>query len=356
MRRRFLTTLVCAALLHAFVAGALRRVGVRAQLSLVQEPLVQEPLVQENLLDESLDLVEYESPKQAEQAEGQAERTPPMVGRGGAQAGVGTTRAVLQRDVPQTIGASAPAGGIELGGPAASSFTFNPFTGPAAASVDVLGARGSALTSDKSVQDTGDATARAQTKLNRELRRASDEADAEKSNFRGMALRSAANEAMHHPDAPSTGSAVFEVTTLAGGEVKVALLSTSDQSAFAPLGKLIASFSKGRAARFPKGARGLSVTIAVEAHTQYPNGRRPDEVGKVSTKASLGKAQEQKDGSIVVTELPGAKVTVKGKVCDLGAYVGPAGIGLSGGCDPSNIGTVERRLASAKIVSERVLD
>jgi hypothetical protein len=268
---------------------------------------------------------------------------------------------------PSQAPSSEPPGASETVSPAQArdAYRFSPFqsTEPTVAQTSsVQGARivVPGLANAVAVQQASpDATSK-DNNVNKMLRDGLAAKDTERAIYRGQLMARAADEAMHGDGAPDAGKARFEITFHRDGGLTARVLSSSNEAEFESARKRLlqiarAKIAAGQVLRLPEGAKGLTVEIDVEAHYQFPNGRRPSEIGELKSKATLGRATEQKDGSIIVTEMPGVSVGVKGKVCDVGVYAGPGGVGIGGGCDPTNIGSPPRRLASARIVKETLL-
>ncbi len=143
---------------------------------------------------------------------------------------------------------------------------------------------------------------------------------------RGGPARTAAEMATR--DAPVMGSAVFGVAIDSALNVTVDLAGvTSDYPGWARVAEDIKRTIVAKNIRMPHGAKGLRISVRVEAKDQYPDGRDPKSVGGYAGPGGVG---------------------YSGKVCSAGIV----GIGIGGGCSPENIGVPAVRIVSARIVSE----
>lgn len=172
---------------------------------------------------------------------------------------------------------------------------------------------------------------------------------------RGGFVRTAVETAVHSDTAPASGTARYDVRVLRDGTAIVSLENASrDHEGFTALTGTIRKHIDPKKLRLPDGAKGLHVVIDVDIHDQYPDGRKPSEVGKVVAYVGPGEYDITKDG-FLVRKMPGASIGFTGKVCSGAVYVGPAGLGLQGGCSAVNAGMPARRMGSARVVSEALL-
>ena len=112
--------------------------------------------------------------------------------------------------------------------------------------------------------------------------------------------------------------------------------------------------------RIPPGARGWHVVAMVEAKVQYPNGVDPKKLGTHVSGSASPALEENKhrtsveDAPLVFKKMPGITVAHAGKVCSVAVTLGLSfsPLGISGGCDPSNIGTHALRVVRSHVVSE----
>lgn len=176
---------------------------------------------------------------------------------------------------------------------------------------------------------------------------------------RGGPVVSALEVAAASSEAPD-GSATFDVAIDASGRVSVALLSASAAAgAWTKVGAAAGASLDPKRVRIPPGARGWHVVAMVEAKVQYPNGLDPKKLGthvEGSTSLSLEENKHRatvEDPPIVFKKVPGITVAHAGKVCSVALTLGLSfGSGISGGCDPSNIGAHALRVVRSHVVSE----
>lgn len=176
---------------------------------------------------------------------------------------------------------------------------------------------------------------------------------------RGGPVVSALEVAAASSEAPD-GSATFDVAIDASGHISVALLSASAAAgAWTKVGAAAGASLDPKQVRIPPGARGWHVVAMVEAKVQYPNGLDPKKLGthvEGSTSLSLEENKHRttvEDPPIVFKKVPGITVAHAGKVCSVALTLGLSfGSGISGGCDPSNIGAHTLRVVRSHVVSE----
>ncbi|MEO6419858.1 MAG: hypothetical protein ABIP39_10650 [Polyangiaceae bacterium] len=143
---------------------------------------------------------------------------------------------------------------------------------------------------------------------------------------RGGPARTAAEMATR--DAAVMGSAIFAVKIDVQLNVTVELANvSSDYPGWARVAEDIKRTIVAKNVRMPHGAKGLRISVRVEAKDQYPDGRNPKSVGGYAGAGGVG---------------------YSGKVCSAGIV----GIGIGGGCSPENIGAPAVRIVSARIVAE----
>ena len=156
------------------------------------------------------------------------------------------------------------------------------------------------------------------------------------------------------------GTATFDVAIDTSGHVSVALLSaTASRGTWTQVGAAARGSLDPKRIRIPPGAQGWHVVAMVDSKVQYPNGVDPKKLGThVEASPSLALEENKhratiEDPPIVFKRLPGITVAHAGKVCtvafSLGLTFGP---GISGGCDPSNIGAHPLRVVRSHVVSE----
>jgi hypothetical protein len=176
---------------------------------------------------------------------------------------------------------------------------------------------------------------------------------------RGGPVVSALEVAAASSEAPD-GNATFDVAIDSSGRVSVELLSATEASqAWGRVGAAASATLDPKRMRIPPGARGWHVVATVEAKVQYPNGTDPKKLGThVDASASPALTVNEhrtsiEDPPIVFKKVPGVVVAHSGKVCSVSLSVGLSFLsGISGGCDPSNIGAHALRVVRSHVVSE----
>jgi hypothetical protein len=158
-------------------------------------------------------------------------------------------------------------------------------------------------------------------------------------------------------EAPAEGNATFEVSVGSNGGVSVALLNASQAfEAWVKVGETLRASIDPKRVRVPPGARAWRVVATVEAKLQYPNGDNPKNMG-TKVEGAAPELIENKhrtsveDPPIVFKKMPGVTLAHAGKVCNVSITLGLVS-GISGGCDPSNIGTHTLRVVSSHVVRE----
>ena len=174
-------------------------------------------------------------------------------------------------------------------------------------------------------------------------------ADVERGLGRGGPVVSALEEVARTSDAPVRGIATFEVTVDRSGKADVRLDSAdAEATSWAELARSMSDAVAKKAVRVPSGARGLRVTVQIDARVQYPNGRDTRALGNFVHATGL----EAAEGSMVVKSVPGVNMGHVGKVCGAGLHVGIDGVAIQGGCDPENIGAVPVRIVHGRELRE----
>ena len=165
---------------------------------------------------------------------------------------------------------------------------------------------------------------------------------------RGGVVNTAVHDAVQ--GASVMGKAIFAVTIDSAGTVTVGVSSASqDEVGWARLNESIRASVVARKdqIRLPPGAHGLRIAVEAEAKEQFPNGRKPSDLGTRGV-AKGPSVTETKDH--VEINLPDVGIEHRGKVCDVKLKLGIPPI--SGGCNPENIGTIAQRIVTARVVSE----
>jgi hypothetical protein len=176
---------------------------------------------------------------------------------------------------------------------------------------------------------------------------------------RGGPVVSALEVAAASSDA-AEGHATFDVAIDSSGRVSVALLDASAaRGAWTKVGTAAGASLDPKRVRIPPGAQGWHVVATVEAKVQYPNGVEPKQLGtRVDGSASPALKENEhrasvEDAPLVFQKTPGVTVAHAGKVCSVAITLGLSfSSGISGGCDPSNIGSRALRVVRGHVVSE----
>jgi hypothetical protein len=169
---------------------------------------------------------------------------------------------------------------------------------------------------------------------------------------RGGPIAAAVEAAAHDPAAPVLGSAVFSVSVLGNGKIKVDTLSaSSERTQWEKLAPIIESGLAGKAVRVPTSAKGIRVTVRVEASEQFPGGGRPVPPKKQGATASgsIGRVTETKDH--IDIEPPHAHLGYHGRKCGVDVMVTPGAISGGAGCEVG----VAMRVVETRILGEERL-
>lgn len=214
----------------------------------------------------------------------------------------------------------------------------------------------------------------------------------------GGAVLSAAEAVTRSTEAPVEGGATFDVVVHADGAVVARLVGADhDMEAWARLADSLGHSIDPSRMRLPPG-RGWHVVVRVEAKVKLPDGRAVRSLHGPRagiTPSVLQRALEAKPGSgswgsdgresagdtetepmggalghghapqgnaggaagqgLAQRVLPTPAVSVSGKICTASFGVSPAGINITGGCSPENIGSHGTRVVSGHVVSEGAL-
>jgi len=177
-------------------------------------------------------------------------------------------------------------------------------------------------------------------------------------------------QAAHAPDAPETGTALFNVTVLRTGAVEVTLGETTDRR-WQAVATHAAEALRQAPPRIPPPREGYRLTLRITAEETMPNGvkrkqlhgarlevdaprfhdQREAEREVALKNPTLGVGPDQQDfrGSPIVMDLPGIYVTGVGRVCGYRVGISPVGLILQGGCDPSNAGAKLQRMVRTEV-------
>jgi hypothetical protein len=160
-------------------------------------------------------------------------------------------------------------------------------------------------------------------------------------------------------DAPD-GKATFEFAIDASGHVSVALLSASAASGeWSKVGAAAGASLDPKRMRVPAGANGWRVVATAEARVEYPNGLEPKKLGThvegtpdIALEENKHRASVE-DPPIVFKKMPHITLAHAGKVCSVALTIGLSfGSGITGGCDPTNIGAHATRIVRSHVESE----
>jgi hypothetical protein len=175
------------------------------------------------------------------------------------------------------------------------------------------------------------------------------DADVQRGLGRGGPAVAALEEVARESDAPARGVATFDVVVNRSGSADVRLESAdADFDAWSRLTRAMAEAVTRKSVRIPPGARGLRVTVRLDARVQWPNGKTPESTGTFARTTGL----ELGEGTMVPRSVPGVNVGVVGKVCSLGLTAGLAGAAILGGCDPEMIGAHTTRVVHGRELRE----
>jgi hypothetical protein len=169
---------------------------------------------------------------------------------------------------------------------------------------------------------------------------------------RGGPIEATVDAAAHDPAAPVLGSAVFSVSVLGNGKIKVDTLNaSSDRANWEKLAPIIENGLAGKAVRVPTSAKGIRVTVRVEASEQFPGGARPlpPEKQGLTASGSIGRVTEKKDH--IDLEPPHVHLGYHGRKCGVDVVATPGAISAGGGCEVG----VAMRVVETRILSEERL-
>lgn len=180
--------------------------------------------------------------------------------------------------------------------------------------------------------------------------RALHEADVKRGFGRAGAVLSAAERAVQAQTSLIEGKARFEARVDSRGQLHVSLLDASRERAlWEALTPAIAKRIDTSRLRLSPGTTWRGV-VEVEVRQQYQDGTQPKDLG---TKATVSAGRLRPNPSI--EDLPGITIMRRGKVCSVGINLGPAGLGLGGGCSPENLNAVAQRVVRGQVVEEEML-
>jgi hypothetical protein len=189
---------------------------------------------------------------------------------------------------------------------------------------------------------------------------------------------SAAYEAGHSDIAPAIGTAAFTITVLRTGGIQVDLVgASSNAAAWGKVADNMAAAIKKKPPRIDGGRNGVRIAIELVAEERWPSGAPARSEGpslalsggslKPTNKAiedlrrrnpaavpPPGGLSDQPPLQLNV-DPPGLWLKGRGKVCAYQVGISPLGPGLSGGCDPSNIGAPPSRVVSTRVTDQTML-
>jgi len=184
---------------------------------------------------------------------------------------------------------------------------------------------------------------------------------------------SAAYEAGHSDAAPAIGTAAFTITVLRTGGIQVDLVgASSNAAAWGKVADNMAAAIKKKPPRIDGGRNGVRIALELVAEERWPSGAPARSEGpslalsggslKPTNKAIEDLRKRNPPGSPsdqpalqLNVDPPGLWLKGRGKVCAYQVGISPLGPGLSGGCDPSNIGAPPSRVVSAKVTNQTML-
>ena len=255
-------------------------------------------------------------------------------GRGAKVAGRGAVPSIDESTAEQAPAEPAPAASDE-------GWSFNP-TRPADVTAPAFVAQSvRSIASEEAARQPPPSAGR--------LAEALDRRDAELGIGRGGPVLMALENASRGMDVPVEGWATFDVAIDTSGRVSVALGNVSgEQAAWARVASTAAAAVDPSRVRIPPGTRGWHVVVRVDAKVQFPDGRRPKDLG-AHFEATRGKLSST---SMVLEKAPGFTISYQGKVCGVGLSVSLPYPTIGGGCNPEDAGMPAVRMVSGHIVSE----
>lgn len=177
-------------------------------------------------------------------------------------------------------------------------------------------------------------------------------------------------QAAHAPDAPETGTALFDVTVLRTGAVEVTLGETSDRR-WQAVATHAAEALRQAPPRIPPPREGYRLTLRITAEETMPNGLKRKqlhgarlevdpprfrdqraaerEIELKNPVVGVGPDQQDFRGAPIVMDVPGVYVTGVGRVCSYRFGISVTGLLLQGGCDPANAGAKLQRMVRTEV-------
>ena len=165
-------------------------------------------------------------------------------------------------------------------------------------------------------------------------------------------MLTAVEEAARIPgESAPEGHATFEVTVHRSGGVNVAVRNATDGS-WESLRDAIVRGVSAKHVTLPSNANGMRFVIVIDARVQWPDGKRPADVG---TKPLLSMGPGSKtphEPGLSFQNVPMVGVVHHGKVCSIGGAIYPGYVAIGGACSPENIGQPAARIVHGRIESE----
>lgn len=195
--------------------------------------------------------------------------------------------------------------------------------------------------------------------VERSMADALHQADRERGMAAGGPIATALRSAVRSTDTPETGNAMFLARVDSKGKVTaIELLSATGRgAAWQRAARAAKTALASKRLRIPKGAGGVHVELAVQSRVQLPSGADPGlEVRALGIPLKRGRGSRS-----TRVELFTPKISAEEQVIEMpgGSYRMPVPqfgfniVGVFG--DPADIGSPERRVVSARVVSETVL-
>ena len=326
--RRWIPSAAVAALVHAALFVASGRIRAPQEAS---------PPIAEARDEVTIDLAEV---PRAPVASTSVERSiGPAGAPWGGERGVSAKAAPVA--APDLEGGEPPASEPQVApAPSDEGWSFNPMQAPDVTSPAFVARSVADIVRDPGARPTPPSAGR--------LAEALDQRDVELGIGRGGPVLTALEVATRSSDVPE-GWALFDVAIDTAGRMSVAVGDVSgDHAAWTKVASTAAASFDPARMRVPPGSRGWRVVVRVDAKVQYPDGRKPKDLG-THFEATPGKLSST---SMVMEKTPGFSVATQGKVCGIGLSMHLPVPMIAGGCDPENAGMPAVRIVSGHIVSE----
>lgn len=187
-------------------------------------------------------------------------------------------------------------------------------------------------------------------------------------------VRTALFNAAHSDIAPELGVASFHVTLHNDGAVEISVHGASDnEHKWQEVASRAAAELRKNPPRIPPPRSGARMLVEIKAEAVMPNGAKvadlhgtrvellPPRLRSVDeSRRALKERNPTADAPfepgrtmpLIQLDPPGLYLSHVGKVCSVRAGITPLGLGLSGGCDPANIGSKPARLVHTRVREE----